>query len=57
MAVLEDLQIEGCMWLSGSPKAQHVKAGFETLIDGATGRESALTGRQPRAASDSADSR
>ena len=46
MGVLEDLQISGVLVI-GVAKGATRKAGFETLIDGATGRESQLPGDSP----------
>ncbi|MEH6588149.1 MAG: excinuclease ABC subunit UvrC [Halioglobus sp.] len=46
MGVLEDLQIIGVKVI-GVAKGSTRKAGFETLVDGATGRESQLPGDSP----------
>ena len=46
MSVLEDLQIEG-VEVVGVAKGTTRKAGFETLVDGKTGREQQLPGDSP----------
>lgn len=46
MGVLEDLQVSGVQVI-GVAKGTTRKAGFETLVDGATGREQQLPGDSP----------